>query len=291
METKDWGKTISYIRKNKNIPIKQVIGEKITRSAYSRFSSGQTNTSIDNFFFFMNNLHINFEEFIYIQNKYELDKYQKLLKKAQVATHQKNIKELEKIKKRFDNYTKATEYTEALHLKCIITLTINQLKREPYDENAKQIITDYLEQCESWMHYELVLFNNAMFIFDLRLIKIMKRKVIHNLEKYQNLRSYGSESFRVLINILMLFLEHSEFNEARLLVDEIDEFQLHGDMFFEKVLRMYFTGLVDFISSKGQEQTLLNESLDILKSISRNEYYAVLSTYLTKMKQQYKLLD
>lgn len=130
-----------------------------------------------------------------------------------------------------------------------------------------------------------------MFIFDLRLIKIMKRKVIHNLEKYQNLRSYGSESFRVLINILMLFLEHSEFNEARLLVDEIDEFQLHGDMFFEKVLRMYFTGLVDFISSKGQEQTLLNESLDILKSISRNEYYAVLSTYLTKMKQQYKLLD
>lgn len=62
-------------------------------------------------------------------------------------------------------------------------------------------------------------------------------------------------------------------------------------MFFEKVLRMYFTGLVDFISSKGQEQTLLNKSLDILKSISRNEYYAVLSTYLTKMKQQYKLLD
>ena len=29
METKDWGKTISYIRKNKNIPIKQVIGEKL----------------------------------------------------------------------------------------------------------------------------------------------------------------------------------------------------------------------------------------------------------------------
>ena len=53
METKDWGKTISYIRKNKNIPIKQVIGEKITRSAYSRFASGQTNTSIDNFFFFI----------------------------------------------------------------------------------------------------------------------------------------------------------------------------------------------------------------------------------------------
>ncbi|MCH5379298.1 Rgg family transcriptional regulator [Limosilactobacillus reuteri] len=291
METKDWGKTISYIRKNKNIPIKQVIGEKITRSAYSRFASGQTNTSIDNFFFFMQNLHINFEEFIYIQNKYELDKYQKLLKKAQVATHQKNIKELEKIKNRFDNYAKVTEYIEPLHLKCIITLTINKLKKEPYDKNAKQIITEYLEQCESWMHYELVLFNNAMFIFDLNLIKVMKRKVIHNLEKYQNLRSYGSESFRILINILMLFLEHSEFNEARLLIDEIDEFHLHGDMFFEKVLRMYFTGLVDFISSKGQEQALLNESLDILKSISKNEYYAVLSTYLTKMKKQYEILD
>ena len=30
---------------------------------------------------------------------------------------------------------------------------------------------------------------------------------------------------------------------------------------------------------------------DILKSISKNEYYAVLSTYLMKMKKQYEILD
>lgn len=289
METKDWGKTISHIRKTKDIPVKQIIGDKITRSAYSRFASGQTNTSVDNFFFLMKNLHINFEEFIYIHNKYELDNYQKLLKKAQVATHQQNIKELEKIRDRFERYANLTEYTEPSHLKCIVTLTINKLKQEPYDEISKQTITSYLEQCESWMHYELVLFNNVMFIFDLHLIKIMKRKVLHNLEKYQNLRSYGSESFRVLINILMLLLDNKNLDEARLLIDEMDEFSLHGDMFFEKILRMYFTGLVDLVASKGREEELLANSLDILDTISHGEYYVVLTNYLSKIKKTYAL--
>ncbi len=57
----------------------------------------------------MNNLHINFEEFIYIQNKYEIDKYQKVIEKSSSGNPSKEYKGIRKNQKRFDNYAKSLQ--------------------------------------------------------------------------------------------------------------------------------------------------------------------------------------
>ncbi|GET11555.1 hypothetical protein SN811_00550 [Ligilactobacillus agilis] len=289
MQNSDFGKTISYIRKKKAIPVKEVIGEKLTRSAYSRFASGQTQTSIENFSYMLSNLHVNFEEFEYIKNDYEPNRYQKFLIKAQKAAHLQNIEELKYIYEKLNDYAKINNDMVPLHFSCIVKLTINKIRGEEYDKYSRETIINYLKLCESWTHYELMLFNNAMFIFDLSLVKIMKRKVIHNLEKYQNLRSYGSESFRVLINILTLFIDNNMLNEAVLLVDEIEEFHLRDDMFFEKTLRMYFMGIIQMIRKKRLENILLEQSMDVLRILSNDEYYKALLMYIEKVKKMYKI--
>ncbi|MEO5290159.1 Rgg/GadR/MutR family transcriptional regulator [Limosilactobacillus allomucosae] len=289
MELDMWGSTLSSIRKSKNIPINEVIGDHLTRSAYSRFASGKTNTSVDNFAYMLNNLHINFEEFNYIKNQYEPDKYQALLKKAQIATHQHDLAQLEEIMNKFKSYAEITSETEPLHLYCIVKLTIDRLSKMPYDAKAKKIITTYLTKCETWSHYEILLFNNVMFIFDLELINIMKKRVLHNLEKYQNLRSYGSESFRVLINIFTLFLDNKQIKEALILDNEIDEFPLRADMFFEQTLKMYFKGVLNLIQTKNQQNEDLVMSLQILKTLSEKDYYISFSAYLSQIKQIYEL--
>lgn len=287
MEIDMWGSTLSSIRKSKNIPINKVIGNHLTRSAYSRFASGKTNTSVDNFAYMLQNLHVSFEEFNYIKNQYEPDKYQLLLKKAQIATYQQNIDQLKAIMKKFRSYAQITGDTEPLHLYCIVKLTINKLQKDTYDPEAKQIITNYLIQCESWSHYELVLFNNVMFIFNLKLITVMKKKVLHNLEKYQNLRSYGSESFRVLINILSLLLDNKNIKEALILNNEMEDFPLRADMFFEQTLKMYFKGLLKLIEYNEPKNKELIESLKIMKSISEKDYYVSFNLYLQKIKSLY----
>lgn len=287
MEIDMWGSTLSSIRKSKNIPINKVIGNHLTRSAYSRFASGKTNTSVDNFAYMLQNLHVSFEEFNYIKNQYEPDKYQLLLKKAQIATYQQNLNQLKSIMKKFRSYAQITGDTEPLHLYCIVKLTINKLQKDAYDPEAKRIITNYLIQCESWSHYELVLFNNVMFIFNLKLITVMKKKVLHNLEKYQNLRSYGSESFRVLINILTLLLDNKNIKEALILNNEMEDFPLRADMFFEQTLKMYFKGLLKLIEYNEPKNKELIESLKIMKSISKKDYYVSFNLYLQKIKNLY----
>lgn len=284
-----WGKTLASIKKSKNIPINEVIGDHLTRSAYSRFASGKTNTSIDNFAYMLNNLHVSFEEFNYIKNQYEPDKYHILLKKAQIANHQHNINQLKSIMNKFQSYAKITDDVVPLHLYCIVKLTINHLLNIPYDQYAQKTITDYLTQCESWSHYELVLFNNVMFVFNLQLIDIMKKKVIHNLEKYQNLRSYGSESFRVLINILTLFLDNKHLKEAILLINEIEDFPLRPDMFFEQTIRMFFKGVIKLVEYNEKNNHELTNSLTILQTISKNDYYIAFKLYLNKIETLYKL--
>lgn len=291
MQNDDFGKTISYIRKEKAIPVKEVIGTQLTRSAYSRFASGQTQTSIENFSFMLSNLHVNFEEFEYIRNEYEPSRYQKFLIRAQKAAHRQNTEELKYIFEKLNNYAQINNETVPLHLACIVKLTINKIKGEKYDQQAREILTNYLRFCESWTHYELVLFNNAMFIFDLSLVKIMKRKVIHNLEKYQNLRSYGSESFRVLVNILTLLIDKHNFNEAVLLADEIEEFHLRDDMFFERTLRMYFMGIIQMIRQKKSQNNLLEKSMNVLRILSDGEYYKTLLTYIKHVQKMYKIND
>lgn len=291
MDFNIWGQTLSSIRKNKNIPINEIIGDHLTRSAYSRFAAGKTNTSIDNFAYMLYHLHVSFEEFNYIKNQYEPDKYHLLLKDAQEATHQYNISQLIKIMNKFKSYAEVTNDMEPYHLYCIVKLTINKLNNEPYDQQAKSIITNYLTHCESWSHYELVLFNNVMFIFDLNLIIVMKKKVIHNLEKYQNLRSYGSESFRVLINILTMFLDQEHINQALFLFTEIEDFPLRADMFFEKTLKRYFRGILKMIENKNELNAELAESLDIFKLISKKDYYISFTAYKEKIKRIYNIDD
>ena len=291
MQNDDFGRTISYIRKEKAIPVKEVIGTQLTRSAYSRFAAGQTQTSIENFSFMLSNLHLNFEEFEYIRNGYEPSRYQKFLIQAQKAVHSQNVEELNYIFEKLNNYAQLNNETIPLHLACIVKLTINKIRNEEYDQQARKTLTNYLRLCESWTHYKLVLFNNAMFIFDLSLVKIMKRKVIHNLEKYQNLRSYGSESFRVLVNILTLFIDKKNVNEAILLADEIEEFHLRDDMFFEKTLKMYFMGIIQIIRQRKSKNFLLDQSLNVLQILSDSEYYKTLLAYKKRVQNLYENND
>lgn len=76
---------------------------------------------------------------------------------------------------------------------------------------------------------------------------MLRKRVIHNLEKYQNLRVYGSESFRVLINMLMVFIEKQSYQDIRITMGLINNYKLNEDMLFEETLRLYFSGILNLI--------------------------------------------
>ncbi len=236
-------------------------------------------------------LHVSYTEFKYIANGFETDYEQRFVIDLQKAIAQGNLKRLDALLQRTLNYCAIYENDEKYrHLACITQLTIDKMKGNQLDENARQVVTNYLIRCETWTHYELMMFNNAMFAFSLDQIRMFREKVIHNLEKYQNLRVYGSESFRVLINMLMVFIESRSHRDIRIMMGLINNYQLNEDMLFEETLRLYFTGILDLINQRiSVGMTKVKQALEVLSILNAKDYHQNLKQYLEQIILKYDL--
>lgn len=276
----NYGQTISNIRKSKNIAVKNIICNTMTKASYSRFVSGKSRTSVDNFLCLLDNLHITFDEFLCIHNGYSMDQHQELLLQIQEATHKHDIGKLKEILDNIKNICLSSEYDESYkHLACCTQLIIDRLSNKSFESQAKQIIVDYLFNNESWTHYELTLFNNVMFIFNDEEINLFYKRVIHNVEKYQSLRIYGSEAFRIITNVFMLYVDRHNIKQALILITEINKYDLKDDMLFERTLRNYFNGIIKLIRNDNSGILKIQNSLDILKELNSDQYYSVLKRY------------
>ena len=234
-------------------------------------------------------LHVSYTEFKYIANGFETDYEQRFVTDLQRAIAQGNLERLDSLLQRILNYCVIYENDEKYrHLACITQLTIDKMKGNRLDENARQVVTNYLIRCETWTHYELMMFNNAMFAFSLDQIRMFREKVIHNLEKYQNLRVYGSESFRVLINMLMVFIESHSYHDIQITMGLINNYSLNEDMLFEETLRLYFSGILKLINRECNDgMKNINQALSILNTLHAQSYSENLRKYLNQIAMRY----
>ena len=281
----NYGKIVSNIRTAKGVPIGKLISGVCSRTAYRNFVMNQTGTSVDNFMRLLAKLHVSYTEFKYIANGFETDYEQRFVTDLQRAIAQGNFERLDSLLQRILNYCVIYENDEKYR-----HLTIDKMKGNRLDENARQVVTNYLIRCETWTHYELMMFNNAMFAFSLDQIRMFREKVIHNLEKYQNLRVYGSESFRVLINMLMVFIESRSHRDIRIMMGLINNYQLNEDMLFEETLRLYFTGILDLINQRiSVGMTKVKQALEVLSILNARDYHQNLKQYLDQIILKYDL--
>lgn len=287
----NYGKIISNIRIAKGVSIAELISGICGRTAYGNFVMNRSCTSVDNFMKFLTKLHVSYTEFKYIANGFETDYEHQFITDLQKAITQSDFSQLEILLKRAYNYCDIYENDEKYcHLACITQLTIDKLKGNVLNKDSRQTITDYLIKCETWTHYELMIFNNVMFAFSLDQIRVFRKKVIHNLEKYQNLRVYGSESFRVLINMLMVFIENQSYRDIRITMGLINNYELNEDMLFEETLRLYFTGILKLIDQEiTTGMSKVTQALKVLAILNAKNYHQNLKRYLEQIIMKYDL--
>nr|WP_321315513.1 hypothetical protein [uncultured Ligilactobacillus sp.] len=287
----NYGKTIAKIRVEKNIPVQELLTGICGRTAYSNFVKGKNSTSIDTFMKLLDKLHVSFTEFQYISNDFEINEEQKFINDLQNCISVGDIEGLSELLKRVINNCYIYEDNDKyIHLACITKLTINKLKNESLNQEAKKIIMKYLIECETWTHYEIMIFNNAMFIFSADQIRAFQTKVVHNIERYQSLRVYGNESFRVLLNILMIFIDNKAYKDIRITGGLIDNYQLKEDMLFEKNLKLYFSGVINLIEGRdvrGLEE--IQKALNIFKMLNAKNYEKNLKKYIEYIIKKYDL--
>ncbi|WP_286006534.1 helix-turn-helix domain-containing protein [Ligilactobacillus aviarius] len=288
----DFGKAISNIRRNKHISIQQITNNTITKSSYNRFVNGETQPSVNSFLALLQNLHVSFEEFLYISRGYKPDYFNEIAMQIRDATITRNIPLMQEIHATISTYAQQNPNNQTyLHLKCVTTLILNSLQNEPLDQESKKILLNYLLKCDVWTHYEHTLFNSVIFIFEPSAVNAMEKRIIRNLDSYELMHIYGNESFRSLCVILAFDISHQDLMSAIKVVSKLANFSLHGDMLFEKTLYKLFSGIVFLLSGQSIGLQNIKEAIQIMQLTDSKDYLKATFAFIKDVCQIYDFHD
>ena len=288
----DFGKAISNIRRNKHISIQQITNNTITKSSYNRFVNGETQPSVNSFLTLLQNLHVSFEEFLYISRGYKPDYFNEIAMQIRDATITRTIPLMQEIHATISTYAQQNPNNQTyLHLKCVTTLILNSLQNEPLDQESKKILLNYLLKCDVWTHYEHTLFNSVIFIFEPSAVNAMEKRIIRNLDSYELMHIYGNESFRSLCVILAFDISHQDLMAAIKVVSKLAKFSLHADMLFEKTLYKLFSGIVFLLSGQSIGLQNIKEAIQIMQLTDSKDYLKATFTFIKDVCQIYDFHD
>ena len=272
----DIGETIDFLRTQKNLKVSEVTTDYISRQAYYNFVHGKTHTSINSFDIMLNNLCVSYDEFVFIKNGYSLPEQDALLLEMKKTFEQKDSEKLIEMSK----YCLSKSSKTHTHLGYLCLLLKNRLD-ESSDTVTSSKLKAYLLSVATWTHYEIVLFNNSIYCFDTDTILTLMRRVMLNLEKYKSQKAFGSECFRMQVNVIITLLQRKDLNNCYRLFDDLFDMSLPQDALYERNILLFMKGLFEVIKNREVENKQVSTSLAIMETLGCTDSFNMFTSLYT----------
>lgn len=270
----DIGRTIELIRQMKNIPIKSLIGGVVSRAQYYRITKGQSDMTVTSFFKILEHLNISLEEFLFIKNNFKLETFKVLFTDIHQSFIEQDIEKLLHLKEKSTLLYKETNLERYQHIALVVQLLIDRLKQAEYDSFAKGYLQDYLMNLNMFTHYDLVLYSNTFFAFSKELNEAISSRILNNVKKYEQLKSFESVTMKVLSNMIFYEIELNDFKKVKEYLGYMKQVELSEHLILEKILKKFFMGIECVLTKnikQGKKQ--MKESMTLLKSLEDNHYF------------------
>jgi Rgg/GadR/MutR family transcriptional activator len=266
------GSIIESVRKSKGLTVKDVCGNEVSRSVYNRFVNNRADTSTKNLSYLLGRLNLYYDElrnFDYPKGAYKI---QKISEEVKIAFWKKEVKELEQIMFICEQEIGENQI-KYQHVSSLCELLIARVKNTKIDVTQNQLY-QYLINVQSWTHYELVLFNNVMYAFDIDFLQVILDKAILNLKQYSTLDRYGNESFRMISNAIIYFISNDDIKNVSKYVKVLNVTQLKEDALFEKMLLLLINGIWHcIVGEKELGNKEIEQSLYVCKLLNADDLY------------------
>lgn len=270
----DVGCTIELIRQKKNIPIKSLIGGVVSRAHYYRITNGQSDMTVTCFFKILEQLNVSLEEFLFIKNNFKIERFKALFTDVRESFIEQDVDKLLALKEKSTLIYKETNLERYQHIALVIKLLINRLKKEEYDSFAKEYLQDYLVNLNMFTHYDLVLYTNTFFAFSKELNEAISTRILDNAKKYEQLKSFESDTVKVLSNMIFYEIELNDFKKVKEYLGYMKQVELSEHLIIEKILQKFFMGIDCLLTEnikQGKEQ--MKESIALLKLLEDSHYF------------------
>lgn len=262
---------IEMVRKQKGLSISEVCGEEISRSAYQRFAKNETSLSIGKFTYLMEKVHLDYGELKVFNYPEDMDNSRRIMKEIAVAFMRQDIAEL----KRISTFVKEKNQNPTVKEKHLVSLSdmmVARLSNEKIDAK-NSVLYQYLINAMTWTHYELVLFNNSMYVFEPEFVELILSKALFSLSMYQTISEGKSEYFRMLSNAVLYFIQNQNLSLAWKYVEKLGTVQLDSDMYFEKNLQLFLNGIWQVIRGNKDGKSEVQKSLEVCLNLNALDQY------------------
>lgn len=258
---KSIGKTISIIQKKKNIKIKNICTDYFSESTYFRIVNDMVETSIINFDHIIEKLNVSYDEFFFLCNEKTAQTHETLMHDIKIAYLKKDVSELQNIKKAMVNIEKNSKI---LHLKWICDLLIKRLENRVTLNNENKL-AQYLLSIEEWTRYELMLFNNSIFSFDIDAVNLVIQNTLTKNSFQNSDKKNNKELFKLLINVTCCNIQNNNYNKAKEIFFRAKEIFLEEEALFEKTIILFWDGFFEFHDGNEVGKKDIESALNIFQ--------------------------
>lgn len=262
-----YGRTIRKIRKDKGLTLKEVYLGIVSKSFYIEFEKGNYNIEMSKFKKILDELALNFEEFIYIHQNYKTPNNKNLKDQISLAYSKWDLISLNGIYQEYKDSQFIRERFLASKAYALIYITEDNAKH--MSEVPLKELQIYLSSLKEWTLEDIQDYIAISGAFDAATDKVLFQRALTSLQKYQY---YETDTYNTLcINLFMGHIQKLLLNQQ--ITEAEKSVRLMKEVIFENItlgLNIFIKCcdlLVSFYSADNQneeETKIFLNALDII---------------------------
>ncbi|MGN7478579.1 helix-turn-helix domain-containing protein [Solibacillus silvestris] len=224
------GTTLQGIRKSRQLTQANIAENIMTQGAYSKIEKSQLSINLDQFIPIIIKMNIDFQEFSYILNGYQLSKRETLIKTF-TSLEIANTEDLQLMLKAVKDYLVNNPEDQYIYFLQLVYEAFIILQQENDLEKSRQMVAPIWQQLQTlddWYMNDFELLNAILFLFPFEIAIEMTKTAERRLEKYTDFPydvSYLQAYFR--IDLSLHYIEMRLFEECLAYLEETERKFLH----------------------------------------------------------------
>jgi transcriptional regulator with XRE-family HTH domain len=211
------GEFIKKVRLTKELTQKEVaIKAQITQGAYSKFESGTIELRPTILFNILKILDIPIHEVDILikndQNKNNnvVDKYFKYL----IISLSETLRDVNEFQRKIESYSEINFLQKNIYYLLVSYSEEFQSEKIPFEESKIFLLWDYFSKYDDYFYYETLLLKSIEFAVPDKYLDIYRKKLSHNLKKYNSSYDWNKKLIVVLLNLATIYAVKKDYEKA-----------------------------------------------------------------------------
>lgn len=292
------GKMIANLRKVKKLTISELTGNRIHRSTYERFVKGDTKLSVNNLIYMLNQLHVNFDEFMRFSNDdayRDIIDYRHFVERFEQAILLEDTVKLHHLGQEVATYRQHIADDDHLYYHLLILIDANyaMLCHQSFNKNHVAIVNDYLLRCEAWTSYELFLFDNIFFTMKGDVVKALLLRILRHLDDPEATLASQRERVHIILRIITVCILHKKLSIAQTLLIQLNNtLNIWSDAYHllaEELCLDFLNDIIEMINGHAEYADAVLNTMNTLKHLDNKLYESACQRYLDQVLTIYHL--